>query len=359
MKLYFVFLFFITFVSFSQKEITDNEVYLLAVVDKKPEFPGGTEALTSFIAENIDLPYNDAFDGGKIIVSFTVNEDGVLSDIKIVRGLELGVNNEIIRLFNICKNWIPGEIDNKKVRVNFVLPVVIPKNEMEAEVVKNYSSTDPIILDKDLEVKPEFIGGIKEFYNYVGANFRVPIAKDDSKGKVLATFVIEKDGTINDIKIIKDEVGHGCAEEFTRVLKECPKWSPGKKDGVPVKVFYSMPINIQSLGGDRIQEKVFYDLEVLDPNGKPKYTEGIEAFYNFIYNNINKAKIRNFRKKVNVYFTISDNGEILKVHVEEKVDKEVYNEISRVVKLSKKWIPAIKFGKKVNCYLKLPISIGY
>lgn len=69
--------------------------------------------------------------------------------------------------------------------------------------------------------------------------------------------------------------------------------------------------------------------------------------------------IKGLKGKVNVYFTIQYTGKILKVHVEEKVPKEMYNEISRVFKLSKNWMPAVKYGEKVNCYYKLPISIGY
>jgi hypothetical protein len=358
MKLHFIILFFVTLGVFSQNENSEDAVFLLSVVDKKPEYPGGMEALTSFIAGNIDLPINNVFDGGRVIVSFTVNKDGVLSDIKIIKGIGLGINNEIIRLMNSCDNWIPGEIGNKKVRVNYVLPIVLPKNEMELEVTKNLVDTDSINLVKNLEVKPDFVGGIDAFYQYVGRSFRVPNVAG-LKGKVFASFVIEKDGSINDVKIIKDEVGHGCSEEFIRVIRSCPKWSPGIKNGVPVRVMYSLPINIDSHDGGGFEDVIYYDVSVLDPNGKPKYPDGLEAFYSFIYNNINKKKIKDFRKKINVYFTILDNGEILKVHVEGKVSKEIYEEIGRVVKSSRKWIPGMKFGTRVNCYYKLPISIGY
>jgi hypothetical protein len=167
------------------------------------------------------------------------------------------------------------------------------------------------------------------------------------------------DGSISNIKIVKDEVGHGCSEEFIRVLRNCPKWSPGIKNGIPTRVFYSMPVNIQGSSGASVRDIIYYDVSVLDPNGIPKYPDGLEAFYSFIYNNINKKKIKDFKKKINVYFTIDNSGKILKVHVEEKVPKEMYYEISRVFKLSKKWMPAVKYGEKVNCYYKLPISIGY
>jgi Gram-negative bacterial TonB protein C-terminal len=190
MKLHFIILFFVTLGVFSQNENSEDEVFLLSVVDKKPEYPGGIEALTSFIAGNIDLPINNVFDGGRVIVSFTVNKDGILSDIKIIKGIGLGINNEIIRLMNSCNNWIPGEIENKKVRVNYVLPIILPKSEIELEITKNFIDTDSISLGNDLEVKPDFVGGVEAFYQFVGRNFRVPMV-EGLKGKVLASFVIE------------------------------------------------------------------------------------------------------------------------------------------------------------------------
>ena len=64
------------------------------------------------------------------------------------------------------------------------------------------------------------------------------------KGKVFVTFVVEKDGSLSDIKVIRD-IGLGTGEEAIRVLKECPKWLPGEQNGQKVRVLYSLPISIQ------------------------------------------------------------------------------------------------------------------
>lgn len=93
------------------------------------------------------------------------------------------------------------------------------------------------------EAKPEFPGGIQAFYTFVGNNFRMPDEKD-LKGKVFITFIVEKDGSLTDIKTIRD-IGYGTGEEAVRVLKLSPKWIPGEIDGKPVRVQYSLPINIQ------------------------------------------------------------------------------------------------------------------
>ena len=95
-----------------------------------------------------------------------------------------------------------------------------------------------------IEVKPDFSGGMQEFYKFVGGNYKTPNVKGLS-GKIYVTFIIEKDGSITDIKVIRD-IGHGTGAEAVRVLSICPKWKPGEQNGKPVRVMYSLPIVIQT-----------------------------------------------------------------------------------------------------------------
>lgn len=95
-----------------------------------------------------------------------------------------------------------------------------------------------------IEVKPEFPGGLQKFYKYVANEYRVP-EEEGIKGKVFVTFVVEKDGSLTDIKVIRD-VGYGTGKEAIRVLKNSPKWVPGEQNGKKVRVLYSLPISIQS-----------------------------------------------------------------------------------------------------------------
>jgi protein TonB len=95
-----------------------------------------------------------------------------------------------------------------------------------------------------IEVKPDFPGGIEKFYSYVGKNYNVP-EEEGLKGRVFVSFVVEKDGSLTDIKVIRD-IGYGTGKEAIRVLKNCPRWNPGEQNGKKVRVLYSLPINIQS-----------------------------------------------------------------------------------------------------------------
>ena len=95
-----------------------------------------------------------------------------------------------------------------------------------------------------IEQKPEFPGGMEKFYNFVGNNYQAP-EEEGLKGKVYVTFVVEKDGSLTDIKVLRD-IGYGTGKEAIRVLNKCPKWIPGEQNGKKVRVLYSLPITIQS-----------------------------------------------------------------------------------------------------------------
>jgi protein TonB len=95
-----------------------------------------------------------------------------------------------------------------------------------------------------IEVKPDFPGGLDKFFKYVGNNYQVP-EEEGLKGKVIVSFVVEKDGSLTDIKVLRD-IGYGTGKEAIRVLNKCPKWKPGEQNGKPVRVLYSLPIAIQS-----------------------------------------------------------------------------------------------------------------
>lgn len=95
-----------------------------------------------------------------------------------------------------------------------------------------------------IEVKPDFPGGMEKFYKFVGNNYQTP-EEEGLKGKVYVTFVVEKDGSLTDIKVIRD-IGFGTGKEAIRVLNKCPRWTPGEQNGKKVRVLYSLPITIQS-----------------------------------------------------------------------------------------------------------------
>jgi protein TonB len=95
----------------------------------------------------------------------------------------------------------------------------------------------------DIEAYPEFEGGMKAWYKFIQRNLRYPASaiEQEKQGKVFISFVIERDGSISDIKVMKG-VGYGMDEEASRVIGKSPKWKPGKQNGKSVRVRFNMPI---------------------------------------------------------------------------------------------------------------------
>jgi protein TonB len=106
--------------------------------------------------------------------------------------------------------------------------------------------TNTIMSSAVLDKKPEFPGGINKFYTYVGNNFEKPELDSEIAIRVSVSFVIEKDGSMTDIRVLKDP-GYGLGAEAIRVLKSLKtKWSPGILDGKAVRTSYNLPITIQT-----------------------------------------------------------------------------------------------------------------
>ncbi|WP_051872899.1 energy transducer TonB [Flavobacterium chungangense] len=111
--------------------------------------------------------------------------------------------------------------------------------------LKNYKKEE-IILDENhiyntagLEILPSFPGGTFKFHQFISKKYKKPNKQPSLQGKIFATFVIEKNGTLNDIKIVYD-IGFGTGDELLRVLKLSPKWKPGKQNNKEVRTLYSL-----------------------------------------------------------------------------------------------------------------------
>lgn len=103
---------------------------------------------------------------------------------------------------------------------------------------------DPVFELKDVTVEPSFPGGNDGFYQFIGVNFKQPEVPQ-LIGKVFVSFIVEKDGTLTDIRVIKD-VGFGAGAEAERVMQLSPRWRPGVKEGKPVRVLNIVAIPIQT-----------------------------------------------------------------------------------------------------------------
>jgi len=229
-------------------------------------------ALWNHIQKNIKYPASARQNKvtGYEIVYFNV-QNGKMSNVRIAKGLQSDIDKEVLRTFNLFKESIQAEDGNYSMALAFqltgiesnlgVLPATgknyflgsisvsaIGGPQKAGTTANNSSSSDLLIVNDfaNVEVLPEFHGGMKGWVEYLQSALKYPdeAKKHKITGRVILSFIVLKNGSITDIKVLRG-IGAGADEEAVRVVKESPKWKPGLIRGEPVNVAYTMPIFFQ------------------------------------------------------------------------------------------------------------------
>ena len=152
------------------------------------------------------------------VVSINIVDDDIIVEDDIIIDAEANQETEI-------EEYIPQDIQ-----------------EIEEEEIRE----EPIFII--VESMPAFPGGVEKLIEYLHNNIKYPTqAKEIGiQGKVFVSFVIEKDGSVSDIILLRG-IGGGCDEEAIRVIKNMPKWMPGKQRNIPVRVRFTLPVSFRLL----------------------------------------------------------------------------------------------------------------
>ena len=109
----------------------------------------------------------------------------------------------------------------------------------------------PVVEDKtyemfDIQKPPSFPGGEKELLKFLAQNIKYPpLARENNiQGNVALTFVVNKNGSVSDVTVLRD-IGGGCGKEAVRVVNSMPRWNPGEANGNPVKVRFTLPVRFK------------------------------------------------------------------------------------------------------------------
>ena len=104
---------------------TDDKVY--EVCEQMPIFEGGDAALLKYLGENLKLPeeYKERGMQGRLVIGFIVEKDGSLTDVKVLRPVDIDLDAEVLRLVKGMPKWIPGRHNGQRVRVRYLLPIHI------------------------------------------------------------------------------------------------------------------------------------------------------------------------------------------------------------------------------------------
>ncbi|MEO6521632.1 MAG: energy transducer TonB [Mucilaginibacter sp.] len=241
----------VTMKSFASRvdSLTDTTYYLSAKF--VPVYKTGNAALNEYLRQNFHLPkgLKNNTTTEHFVFQFIIERHGNVSNIELFNNTENDVTREIARLLSANNNWVPGISEYKNVRslerTLFVLPIDFAKNSISVpEIRTTQDSIDHHILFSAVDTNPAFEGGENGFGLFLRDHIRYPkLAKEKNvTGKVFIQFVVEEDGSLSHAHLVRDP-GKGLGDESMRVLRLSPKWIPGIKNGKPVRVAYTVPIN--------------------------------------------------------------------------------------------------------------------
>ncbi|WP_022829108.1 energy transducer TonB [Flavobacterium antarcticum] len=207
-------------INWSSDEDADQEK--VTMVDMaKLNIPPPVEEIKPLVPPPPPPPPAPKVDEVKFVKPKVVEKEKVVEEIKTI---------EELKDKNVGTKDVKGRDDGK-----IVIDAPSGEGDKDVKIVEDNTIYNAV------EVRPEYPGGIGKFLEFVGKNYRAP--EEDIKGKVIVQFVVEKDGSLTDIKVMRD-LGYGTGAEAIRVLKKSPRWKPGIQNGRPVRVLYSLPISI-------------------------------------------------------------------------------------------------------------------
>lgn len=223
-----------------QSQSQDTSVFI--VVDHMPQFNGSVQ---EWIASHVKYPYEAMRQNiqGKVYVQFIIDKQGKVINPTIVRGVDTLLDAEALRVVGEMPDWIPGSQRGKKVKVSYTLPINfalsssggLPKPDTFA------SDSSVFVVVEDM---PKFPQGTAKDWIVKNIKYPAQAMKKGLQGKVYIQFIIEKDGSLSNIKIVRG-IDPTLDNEAVRVIKSMPKWIPGKQRGLMVRVSYVLPVNFE------------------------------------------------------------------------------------------------------------------
>lgn len=202
-------------------ENTETEIF--TEVEKEASFPGGVNDFRQKVAENFDTSSING--NGKIrsIITFIVEKDGTLSDVK-ANGSNMDFNNEAIRtVSSIKEKWTPAEIYGQKVRSRYRIPLSMEFDEERQS--------------------PKFSLGNDAFKNLIVSNFRKNKVQGKGNERCEITFIVKKNGTVSDLKVFGDNKSFN-KETMRAISKIKENWIPGKENGENVDFPLTIPFEM-------------------------------------------------------------------------------------------------------------------
>lgn len=205
----------------------------------------GINTFRTWVMERIRYPQEAVQQGlqGRVIVQFTVSEQGELGDVTVLESPVESLSQEVIRVLATSPRWTPATTAGKPQAVRMTLPLEFRFSEQHASTIPETATEAHLCQEQiyvDAEQMPTFQGGdLNRFRFWLGSNLHYPT--QTVEGLVVAQFIIDTDGRVEEVKILRSP-DESLSEEVIRVLEASPVWEPARQEGKPVRFCFTLPI---------------------------------------------------------------------------------------------------------------------
>ncbi|MBC3540362.1 energy transducer TonB [Rufibacter sediminis] len=253
--IYFCILFLLVSIpSFAQKE-KSSEPKIYIAVEEMPEFPGGMNALPTFIAQNFNLPkYPAILDSlTNLAITFVIGPSGEVQDIEPLNRVHPLIDQEAQRVLQIMPRWKPGKQDGELVYVKYTVPIRVPAPQHVPSFLQG-KSPYYYYYDEEAYESGVYIGyleglefpyGNKALATFIQKNYKIPEAAKRGKVSGIAkfSFIINPKGEVTRVKSISN-LGSGVEENLVGVLEKMPNWKTGNLTAISHYVKRTVEIEI-------------------------------------------------------------------------------------------------------------------
>ena len=209
-----------------------EEEKVFDIVEQMPEFPGGPQAMFEWLSQNVKYPAIAEENGvqGRVIVTFVVERDGSIADVRVVKSVDPSLDKEAVRVVNSMPRWIPGKHKGSAVRVKYTAPVTFKLAGEHVAVKKRTTEF------------PKFPGGKEAQNEWILKNLKYPKESKNLKQFTVAmNCYVEVDGSLTDVRVKSrglhdDGIDPAFGKEAIRVIESMPRWIPGQINGKNVRM---------------------------------------------------------------------------------------------------------------------------
>ena len=221
---------------------------------------------------------------------------------------------------------------------------------------------------RSVEQMPQFPGGEAALMKYLSSHVQMPQTEEKFDRRIaVMQFVVEADGSIGEVKVVRSVMIPEFDAEAIRLVKSLPKFTPGRQDGQPVAVWYTIPVTFRASGyRNDIYSESHIDTPVVDTprdttiyrsvEQMPQFPGGEAALMKYINSHIQTPQTQEqINGNVILQFVVHSDGSIGEVKVVRSLHPDYDKEAIRVIKSLPKFTPGHQKGQAVAVWYTLPV----